>query len=134
MPHVDALCVLLERLIREHAAEPDHVTDVVGELVPQLRVMLAHAGYHDDHHDDHHSRDGGGLDGEVAVGEAATPVDPATALALVAAARAGQEHLVAIERAAAALARDSGVTLRRLADAANITERAAVDRYRQRIG
>lgn len=120
MPHVDALCMLLERLIRERTAEPDHVTDVVVELVPQLRVMLAHAGYRDDAHVEHDKA-------------SSTTVDPATALALVTAARSAQEHLVAIERAAAALARDSGVTLRRLADAANITERAAVDRYRQRI-
>lgn len=121
MPHVDALCMLLERLIRERTAEPDHVTDIVGELVPQLRLMLAHAGYHDDIPSGYGDED-------------ATTVDPAAALALVTAARSAQEHLVAIERAAAALARDSGVTLRRLADAANITERAAVDRYRQRIG
>lgn len=117
MPHVDALCTLLERLIRERMAEPDHITDLVGEVVPQLRIMLAHAGYRDDDHTD----------------DPDATVDPAAALALIAAARAGQEHLVAIERAAAALARDSGVTVRRLADAANITERAAMDRYRQRI-
>lgn len=120
MPYVDALCTLLERLIRERQAEPDHTADLLGEVVPQLRVVLAQAGHHDAR--DHRAE-------EVDDAE----VDPGAALAVVSAARAAQEHLVAIERAAAAIARDSGITLRRLADAAGITERAAADRYKKPV-
>lgn len=119
MPYVDALCTLLERLIRERQAEPDHTTDLLGEVVPQLRTVLAQAGHHDDTHDARADAD------------PENAVDPGAALAVVSAARAAQEHLAAIERAAAAIARDSGITLRRLADAAGITERAAADRYKK---
>jgi hypothetical protein len=116
VPYVDALCTLLERLIRERQAEPDHTADLLGEVVPQLRTVLAQAGHHD-------------VQGPPAEDE----VDPGAALAVVSAARAAQEHLAAIERAAAAIARDSGITLRKLADAAGITERAAADRYRKPV-
>jgi hypothetical protein len=122
MPYVDALCTLLERLIRDRVADPDHTADLLGEVVPQLRTVLAHAGHHDSAGDNR------------AVGEseeAVAEVEPEAALAMVSAARAAQEHLAAIERAAAAIARDSGVTVRRLAAAAGITERAAADRYRR---
>ncbi|MBC6446164.1 hypothetical protein [Actinokineospora xionganensis] len=118
MPYVDALCTLLERLIRERQAEPDHTTDVLGEVVPQLRTVLVQAS----HHDAHDARADADPDGAL---------DPGAALAVVSAASAAQEHLAAIERAAAAIARDSGITLRGLADAAGITERAAADRYKK---
>lgn len=123
MPYVDALCTLLERLIRERQAEPDHTTDLLGEVVPQLRTVLAQAGHHDTHD----------LRAEAEPDNDSTEVDPGAALAVVSAARAAQEHLAAIERAAAAIARDSGITLRRLADAAGITERAAADRYKKPV-
>jgi hypothetical protein len=58
--------------------------------------------------------------------------DAEVALALVAGARRVQEDAQAIERAAALVAREQGVTVRRLAAAAGITERAANDRYRRR--
>ncbi|SDI09385.1 hypothetical protein SAMN05192558_101657 [Actinokineospora alba] len=122
MPYVDALCTLLERLIRERQAEPDHPTDLLGEVVPQLRTVLAQAG----HHDTPDPRAAAEPDND-------TEVDPGAALAVVSAARAAQEHLASIERAAAAIARDSGITLRRLADAAGITERAAADRYKKPV-
>lgn len=53
------------------------------------------------------------------------------ALALVAGARRALEDVQAIERAAAAVAREHGVTIRQLAQAAGISERAANDRYRK---
>ncbi|MER7129705.1 hypothetical protein [Streptosporangium saharense] len=53
------------------------------------------------------------------------------ALALVAAARRAQDDVQAIERAAALVARQYGVTVRQLAHAAGISERAANDRYRR---
>jgi hypothetical protein len=53
------------------------------------------------------------------------------ALALVAGARRALDDVQAIERAAALIARDHGVTVRQLAAAAGITERAATDRYRR---
>ena len=119
MPYVDALCTLLERLIRDRQADPDHIADLVGEVVPQLRTVLARAGHRGSPGEDR------GIEQTVA------EVEPEAALAMVSAARAAQEHLAAIERAAAAVARDGGVTVRRLALAAGITERAAADRYRR---
>ncbi|WP_436498666.1 hypothetical protein [Actinokineospora sp. HUAS TT18] len=114
MPYVDALCAMLEKLIRERMADPEHTTDVLGEVVPQPRTVLAQAG---------HRHPGVNVQ-----------MEPGAALAVVAAARLAQEHLVSIERAAAILARDGGVTLRRLALAAGITERAAAERYRRPAG
>lgn len=52
-------------------------------------------------------------------------------LALVAGGRRAAEDAQAIERAAAQLAREHGVTVRQLAAAAGISERAANDRYRK---
>lgn len=119
MPYVDALCTLLDRLIRDRMAEPGHPTDLLGDVIPQLRAVLAQAGHRDAHSEDS------------AEAQIHPEVDPAAALAVVSAARLAQEHLTAIERAAATIARDSGITVRRLADAAGITERAAHDRYRR---
>lgn len=58
-----------------------------------------------------------------------TSVD--VALALVAGARRAVEDAQAVERAAALVARERGVTVRQLAAAAGISERAANDRYRR---
>ncbi|WP_436498721.1 hypothetical protein [Actinokineospora sp. HUAS TT18] len=116
MPYVDALCTLLERLIRDRLADPQHAEAHAWEVVPQLRAVLAQADHHDltEPHDDDHDL-----------------VNSDAALAVIHAARTAQQQLAAIERAAAAIARDNGVTVRRLADAAGITERAAAERYRR---
>jgi hypothetical protein len=52
-------------------------------------------------------------------------------VAVVAGPRRAAEDAQAIERAAAAIARTHGVTVRQLAAAAGISERAANDRYRK---
>ncbi|MEU4235528.1 winged helix-turn-helix domain-containing protein [Nonomuraea sp. NPDC026600] len=53
------------------------------------------------------------------------------AVAIVQGARRALEDVQAIERAAAGLAREHGITVRQLAAAAGISERAANDRYRR---
>ena len=53
------------------------------------------------------------------------------ALAIVAGARRALADVQAIERAAAEVAREHGVTVRQLAAAAGISERAGNDRYRR---
>jgi DNA-directed RNA polymerase specialized sigma24 family protein len=53
------------------------------------------------------------------------------AIAVLRAARGAADDLVAIERAAAALLRRRGVTVREIALVAGITERAAMTRYRK---
>ncbi|MBB4920954.1 hypothetical protein [Streptosporangium saharense] len=53
------------------------------------------------------------------------------AVAIVQGARRALEDVQAIERAAASLAREQGVTVRQLAAAVDISERAASDRYRR---
>lgn len=60
--------------------------------------------------------------------------DKDIALALVAGARRAALDVAAVERAAAAVARERGATVRELAAAAGISERAANDRYRRAPG
>ena len=58
----------------------------------------------------------------------------AIALAIVAGARRALADVQAIERAAAEVAREHGVTVRQLAAAAGMSDRAANDRYRRLAG
>ena len=71
-----------------------------------------------------------GLESEAAT-NAGEPFSKRMALDLVAAARQAAEDAQAIERAAAALARVKGATVRELSEATGISERAANDRYRR---
>jgi hypothetical protein len=58
--------------------------------------------------------------------------DADLAVAILQGARRARADIEAIELAAAQLAREHGVTVRRLAQAAGISERAANDRYRRK--